>query len=157
MIVVRGSKRVISTSKIKKIIAIKKNRKEKGSRADPFGSNPHSNGDLFSRSAIVFFARRVEMSMTAVEMIRMMRIRVIAISIDYPGNTRLTDWKSIVLIILDSHLVILPINRLRYRGIVILRLRSASIRRLLRSQSGGLMRSGTCIFDIEIRGGNRTQ
>ena len=37
-----GSSRVISTSKIKKITAIKKNRKEKGSRAEPLGSNPHS-------------------------------------------------------------------------------------------------------------------
>ena len=37
-----GKIRVISTSKIKKITAIKKNRKEKGRRADPLGSNPHS-------------------------------------------------------------------------------------------------------------------
>lgn len=41
---------VISTSKIKKIIAIKKKCKEKGKRLDDFGSNPHSKGDLFSRS-----------------------------------------------------------------------------------------------------------
>lgn len=38
----KGSRRVISTSKIRKITAIKKNRKEKGNRADPLGSNPHS-------------------------------------------------------------------------------------------------------------------
>lgn len=37
-----GKRRVISTSKIRKITAIKKNRKEKGNRAEPFGSNPHS-------------------------------------------------------------------------------------------------------------------
>ena len=37
-----GRSRVISTSKIKKMTAIKKNRKEKGNRADPLGSNPHS-------------------------------------------------------------------------------------------------------------------
>lgn len=37
-----GNNSVISTSKIKKITAIKKNRKEKGIRADPLGSNPHS-------------------------------------------------------------------------------------------------------------------
>lgn len=52
-----GSKRVISTSKIKKITAIKKNRNEKGSRLDPLGSNPHSYGEFFSRSEIVFFAK----------------------------------------------------------------------------------------------------
>lgn len=57
IIMARGSKRVISTSKIRKITAIKKNRKEKGRRADPFGSNPHSKGEFFSRSIMVFFAR----------------------------------------------------------------------------------------------------
>jgi len=46
---------VISTSKIRKIIVIKKNRKEKGRREDLLGSNPHSNGDLFSRSWYDFF------------------------------------------------------------------------------------------------------
>lgn len=38
----------ISTSKIKKIIPIKKNFKEKGTRDIENGSNPHSNGELFS-------------------------------------------------------------------------------------------------------------
>lgn len=37
-----GSNKVISTSKIKKITAIRKNRSEKGRRADLLGSNPHS-------------------------------------------------------------------------------------------------------------------
>jgi hypothetical protein len=40
----------ISTSKIKKIIAIKKNRRENGKRDELKGSNPHSKGDIFSRS-----------------------------------------------------------------------------------------------------------
>ena len=40
----------ISTSKIKKIMVIKKNRRENGRREDLFGSNPHSNGEFFSRS-----------------------------------------------------------------------------------------------------------
>ena len=93
---------MISTSKIRKIMAMRKNRSEKGSRADPFGSNPHSNGDLFSRSAIVFFARSVEIIITTVAIIRIMRMDIIAININYPGNTRLIDWKSIVLFILDS-------------------------------------------------------
>lgn len=42
--------RAISTSKIKKIIAIKKNRIEKGIREEFKGLNPHSNGDNFSWS-----------------------------------------------------------------------------------------------------------
>lgn len=45
-----GKSRTISTSKIRKIIANKKNRSEKGSRADLIGSNPHSKGEFFSRS-----------------------------------------------------------------------------------------------------------
>jgi len=49
--------RAISTSKIKKIIVIKKNRKEKGRREEDFGSNPHSKGEHFSRLIKAFFDR----------------------------------------------------------------------------------------------------
>lgn len=45
-----GKISVISTSKIRKITAIRKNRKENGIRADLLGSNPHSKADGFSRS-----------------------------------------------------------------------------------------------------------
>jgi len=45
-----GRRSTISTSKIKKIIVIKKNRNEKGKREELFGSNPHSKGEFFSRS-----------------------------------------------------------------------------------------------------------
>ena len=41
--------RAISTSKIRKITAKRKNRKENGVRAMWFGSNPHSYGLDFSR------------------------------------------------------------------------------------------------------------
>ena len=41
---------MISTSKIKKMMVIKKNCSENGTRAEHIGSNPHSNGDGFSRS-----------------------------------------------------------------------------------------------------------
>ena len=54
---IKGNNKAISTSKIKKITAIKKNRKEKGNRADVLGSNPHSKGELFSRSKNDFFER----------------------------------------------------------------------------------------------------
>lgn len=37
-------------SNTRKITANKKNRMEKGIRAVDIGSNPHSNGDIFSRS-----------------------------------------------------------------------------------------------------------
>lgn len=55
MVTGMGNSSAISTSKIMKITAIKKNRDEKGSRAEFLGSNPHSNGDLFSRSSFIFF------------------------------------------------------------------------------------------------------
>jgi len=44
----RGRRSAISKSKRRKRMAIKKNRSEKGSRADPMGSKPHSYGDSFS-------------------------------------------------------------------------------------------------------------
>lgn len=53
-----GKSSVNSTSKITKIKAIRKNCKENGSRARFLGSNPHSNGLLFSRSLILFFERK---------------------------------------------------------------------------------------------------
>jgi len=49
-VLIIGNIKAISTSKIRKIIAIKKNRKEKGNRDELKGSNPHSKGDDFSRS-----------------------------------------------------------------------------------------------------------
>lgn len=49
-----GSSKAISTSKIKKIIVIKKKRSEKGIRPEWFGSNPHSNGEDFSRFNLTF-------------------------------------------------------------------------------------------------------
>lgn len=54
-VIIIGINSVISTSKIKKITAIKKKCNENGVRADLLGSNPHSNGDLFSRSKKLFF------------------------------------------------------------------------------------------------------
>jgi len=55
MIIIIGKINAISTSKIKKIIVIKKNRIENGIREEFIGSNPHSNGEVFSRSLIDFF------------------------------------------------------------------------------------------------------
>ena len=60
-----------------KITAIKKNRDEKGSRAESFGSNPHSNGDLFSRSSLIFF----EISVASIIMADDSRMVIVAIVI----------------------------------------------------------------------------
>ncbi len=58
------------------MIAIKKNRKENGIREELIGSNPHSNGDLFSRSIIVFLDK-VEAS----NMIMLVIIKIIVLII----------------------------------------------------------------------------
>lgn len=52
-------------------MAIKKNRKEKGSRAELLGSNPHSNGELFSRSVIDFFDNNKAKNITILEIVKM--------------------------------------------------------------------------------------
>lgn len=48
-----GSSRAISRSNNRNRIATRKNRSEKGRRADPSGSNPHSYGDSFSVSGVL--------------------------------------------------------------------------------------------------------
>jgi hypothetical protein len=72
--IVIGSSNAISTSKIRNITAIRKNRSENGSRADLFGSNPHSNGELFSRSSIFFLDR--------MDVIIMMTIVSVSVAVD---------------------------------------------------------------------------
>lgn len=95
-----GKIKAISTSKIKNTIAIKKNRREKGSREDLFGSNPHSNGEDFSRSLNAFFERIDASNITIIEIIK---IKVIINSIEliiYIKWFKPYDWKSYILIIL---------------------------------------------------------
>jgi hypothetical protein len=58
-----GNSSAISTSKIMKITAVKNNGDEKSSRADFFRSNPHSKGDLFSRSSLILFEINVNIIM----------------------------------------------------------------------------------------------
>lgn len=69
MIMIMGKIRAISTSKIKKIMAIIKNRREKGRREEDDGSNPHSNGEHFSRSVNDFFDRTEASNITIDEII----------------------------------------------------------------------------------------
>lgn len=70
----RGRSSVISTSKIKKMTAIRKNRSEKGKRAEPLGSKPHSNGEFFSRSEMVFLDRIDAIVMTKIEIAKIIII-----------------------------------------------------------------------------------
>lgn len=59
----------ISISKIRNRTAIKKNCDENGIREDLFGSKPHSNGDIFSRSMIDFFLIIIHKIIIAVDKI----------------------------------------------------------------------------------------
>jgi hypothetical protein len=69
-IIIIGKIKAISTSKIKKIIVIKKNRIEKGKRDEFMGSNPHSKGDVFSRSFKDFLDNNEARYITTIATIR---------------------------------------------------------------------------------------
>ena len=60
----KGNINTNSTSKIKKIIAIRKNRIVKGSRALNLGLNPHSKGLIFSNLKRYFFLKTFPNSKT---------------------------------------------------------------------------------------------
>lgn len=97
-----GKSSVISTSKIKKITAIKKNRREKGSRAEPLGSNPHSYGEFFSRSMMVFFAKTVAKIITKVEINAVIKKIYNIKKITFSKIISPFDWKSNILNILKK-------------------------------------------------------
>jgi hypothetical protein len=97
-----GRSRAISTSKIRKITAIKKNRSENGSRAGFLGSNPHSNGDLFSRSSILFLDSIVVSIIINTDNKMVIDVIVAIIVIIYLVLIKRFDWKSNILFILDK-------------------------------------------------------
>jgi len=92
-----GNKSAISTSKIMKITAIRKNCDEKGSHAEFFGSNPHSNGDLFSHSSLIFFEISVVNTITVADNKMVTVAVVIIIIITYLVFHKFLDWKSSIL------------------------------------------------------------
>ena len=97
IIKVRGRSRTTSTSKIKKTMAIRKNRRENGRRADPLGSNPHSKGELFSRSANAGEARKEDKSIIRVAIdTTIITVRYINKIAELTGS-ELVNWKSTVL------------------------------------------------------------
>jgi hypothetical protein len=78
-----GKIKAISTSKIRKIIAIKKNRIEKGSREEDRGLNPHSKGESFSCSIKDFFLSNEERAITIIEIIKIKKDRINRLKIIY--------------------------------------------------------------------------
>lgn len=82
-VITKGNSKVISTSKIRKIIAIKKNWRENGIRAEDLGSKPHSKGDLFSRSINVFFERNLANIITINDNINVINAKFLITIITY--------------------------------------------------------------------------
>lgn len=99
-VIIIGRIRAISTSKIKKIMAIKKNRIEKGRREELIGLNPHSKGDNFSRSLFFFFDSIDEISITILEIKKMKKAEINKFAIIYIKFFKPYDWKSYILFIL---------------------------------------------------------
>lgn len=96
-----GKIRAISTSKIKKITVIKKKCNENGIRAEDLGSNPHSNGDDFSRSENDFFDSIIAniIIILAINIINK-KIFIINMIIYIKLSFKPFDWKSNILNIL---------------------------------------------------------
>lgn len=82
--IIIGRIKAISTSKIKKIIAIKKNRIEKGKREEFIGLKPHSKGEIFSFWVLlIFFLKRVDKIITIIEIIKIIILNIIKLKIIY--------------------------------------------------------------------------
>ena len=97
-VIIIGKINAISTSKIKKIMAIRKNRIENGIRDELRGSNPHSKGEDFSRSVVVFFDNKEAKIITIVAIIITIDLIIITEKIIYTKNFSPRDWKSRILI-----------------------------------------------------------
>lgn len=96
-IIIIGKIKAISTSKIKKIIVIKKNCIENGIRELVNGSNPHSNGEVFSRSLIDFLDKIEVIIMTIIEIIKIIILIKKINKIIYTKIIRLYGWKPHIL------------------------------------------------------------
>lgn len=92
-----GKIKAISTSKIKKIIAIKKNRIEKGNREEFNGLNPHSKGEIFSCSKKFFFLRIEDKNITINEIKKIIKEIINKLKIIYIKFFKPHDWKSYIL------------------------------------------------------------
>ena len=93
-----GMRIVISTSKIRKITATKKKCREKGIRADDFGSYPHSNGVPFSRFISFFIDRALLIIISTTDKIILNKINS-SIMLSLLG---LLNWKLSLLIIIRT-------------------------------------------------------
>lgn len=72
---IRGIKRIISISKIRKINVTKKNWILNGWRLREDGSNPHSKGDDFSW-LMIFFFEKIEFKVSIIEGVSRMKSEI---------------------------------------------------------------------------------
>lgn len=79
------------------MIATRKNFMEKGRRADPMGSNPHSYGLAFSAYAFNWGSQNAISTSNADSVVLISRVSNIFI-VSFRSIPKLTDWKSIVLV-----------------------------------------------------------
>lgn len=99
----KGKIKAISTSKIRKIIAIRKNWIENGKRLTFVGSNPHSNGEFFSLSEKVFLDSTLINRIITITIIAAIVLSVTINKIIYTIS-RFFDWKSNIIFILYKYL-----------------------------------------------------
>lgn len=93
----RGRRSAISRSNNRNVMATKKNFIEKGRRADPMGSNPHSYGLAFSAYGFSWGSQNAISTSNADSVVLTSRVSIIFI-ISFRGAPKLTDWKSVVLV-----------------------------------------------------------
>lgn len=117
-------------------MAIRKNRSEKGSRAEPIGSKPHSYGESFSWSGIIRGSQKETVARIAESSIVIEKI-VISRLIIFPWDLTKTGWLEVTYTEFDTRKIKNLISRLRCKGTVRQRLQSVNIMRLLQNQSGG--------------------
>lgn len=92
-----GKSSAISRSNSRNVMATRKNFMEKGRRADPIGSNPHSYGLVFSEYTFSWGSQNA-MVTSSVASVRLVMRAIIRFIVLFRVRPKLTDWKSVVLI-----------------------------------------------------------
>ena len=92
-----GRRSAISRSNKRNVMATRKNFIEKGRRADPMGSNPHSYGLVFSEYAFSWGSQNAISTSREARVTFVSSVSIIFITL-FRSLPKLIDWKSIVLL-----------------------------------------------------------
>jgi len=134
-IIIVGKINAISTSKIRKMIVIRKNWIENGIREEFKGSNPHSKGEFFSWSFCIFFDKKEAKIIIIIEMIIIKKDIKNKLIINYTKIFRPNDWKSFIRFILYKFIYL--INKLLHIKIIKQYLQNVNIMQQLQIRSDG--------------------